>query len=42
MSQFDKLIQKILDEKDITYQEAEKFFCIWVILQELQKVAVHI
>ena len=24
MSQFDKLIQKILDEKDITYQEAEK------------------
>ena len=24
MSQFDKLIQKILDEKDITYQESEK------------------
>lgn len=24
MSQFGKLIQKILDEKDITYQEAEK------------------
>ena len=24
MSQFDKLIQKVFDEKDITYQEAEK------------------
>ena len=24
MGQFDKLIKKILDEKDITYQEAEK------------------
>ena len=24
MGQFDKLIQKILDEKDITYEEAKK------------------
>ena len=28
MSQFDKLIQKVFDEKDITYQEAEKILII--------------